>query len=748
MSKRIIALLLCAVMLIPCFAGCASKEDGDLGAYITMYLTDDIFDFDPANAYYNTDTLNVVSMLFDTLFKLDDDGKVKKSLAEEYVFAVDEETGELYMEITLKEAYWSNGIRLSADDVVFAWKRLLKSSNELKASTETDTEEETGTTNKKQLATSNTANTYNAAALLYDIKNARAVKEGDASVDDLGLTAEAIDVVRIVFEGDVDRDQFLLNLTSIATAPLYESYVTKNADWAKKPSTMVTSGPFKIGKIVYQSRLEDTNGNGVRDDEDKEIKAKDNFAIDKHGLFGNSVSYATKEINYFFLERNIYYDRDTERDAIDESVKPYRILVDCSKSDADILDDYKNGKLFYIGNIPLSLRGDEFVKANAKVTDALSTFVLYMNENAEIGGETLFANAKVRKALSLAIDREAIANEIVFAKAATGLVPTGVFEGNSYSTKTDFRTTGGELISATAKMDEAKALLNEAGITASKYEFTIKVAGYDDVHIAIVDKIVEAWTELGFTVNKEEVHPIVNNDYYKEVDAEPSDVCDDLLIESIQRQKFEVIAFDSNAYSADAYSVLANYALAFSGMPLDLSGKDGIAVQKPHATGYNSEAYNDLMEAIYYIPYFATLPTDDAELAKLATSDLFPGIFDSVEEYKAAYDAVKAVYDEHGITPTTDVAAWAGQKAKLLHIAEEMLVEDMPVIPVVFNQNAVLVSDDLSNVKSSFYIPAIFQTTKLKNYTDYAYVEVKGDKEETISIFAEFPTIAWDKIGK
>ena len=59
MSKRMIALLMCAAMLITCFAGCSVKkldEDPDPGAFITMYLTDDIFDFDPANAYNNTDT--------------------------------------------------------------------------------------------------------------------------------------------------------------------------------------------------------------------------------------------------------------------------------------------------------------------------------------------------------------------------------------------------------------------------------------------------------------------------------------------------------------------------------------------------------------------------------------------------------------------------------------------------------------------------------------------------------------------
>ena len=105
MSKRITALLLCAFMLIPCFAGCSSEEDTDLGAYITMYLTDQIFDFDPANAYYNEATRTIVGMMFETLFKLDEKGKVQKSLVDKYEFKQDKRTGEHFLELTLKEAH-------------------------------------------------------------------------------------------------------------------------------------------------------------------------------------------------------------------------------------------------------------------------------------------------------------------------------------------------------------------------------------------------------------------------------------------------------------------------------------------------------------------------------------------------------------------------------------------------------------------------------------------------------------------
>lgn len=693
MSKRIIALLLCAFMLIPCLAACSKKDEDDVGAYITMYLTDDIFDFDPANAYYNKDTRNVVSLMFDTLFVLNEKGKVKGSLVDEYVIKEDAERNEYTMELTLNQTCWSNGTQLSADDVVFSWKRLVKHTND-----------------------------FAAASLLYDVKNARAVKEGDVSIDDLGVEAVAIDTVKVTFEGPINYDQFLLNLTSLATAPLYENYVTKNADWAKKPSTMVTSGAYKLGKINYKA--------------DEKLTAKDDYAFDKDyykgdeekkGVIGTSDS-PIMDINFFYLERNVYYYRDTERDSIDKSVTNYRILVDCTKSDAELLDAYKKGELFYMGEIPMSLRKDAYVKENAKVSEALSTFTLFLNENALIddGGEgsKLFADAKVRQALSLVIDRDTIAKDLVYATAASGLVPTGVFNA-SKKAKEDFRKTGGDLIETSPNKSKAESLLDEANIDAKDYTFSVKVAAADDVNVYIAEQVVEAWKSLGFNVTLEKVEAIQNNDYYKEIDDVTKDVCDDLFIEAIQRNKYEVVAFDYNAYSADAWSVLSNFATPFSGMKLIMDDPTNYRLTT-NTTGYDSEAYNNLMEAIYYIPYFANLKETDSD---------FLGIYDTQAEFAEVYNTVKAIYAENGITPSTKASDWATQKAKLLHKAEEMLMEDMPVIPVVFNQNAVLISDDLSKVTSTYYTPAYFRKTNLKDYADYT------------PVFEEFPVVDWSKKG-
>lgn len=853
MTKRILALTLCIVMICSSFFGCAKKDNSDPGAYITMYLTDEIYDFDPASAYYNTDAVNVLSLMYETLFKLDDKGNVKKSLVDSYEIVENPETDEYYIEFTLKEAYWSVKDQLTAEHVVFAWKRLV-----------------------------DFRNNFDAASLLYDVKNARAIKEGDIPVDDLGVEAVESLVVKVSFEAPIDYDQFLLNLTSVATAPLLNRYVSSNPDWAKKSSTIATSGPFKLGRIYYTETG------------DKEY---DDNAIDKDGTL-KSDNYDVKKVSYFYLERNAYYYRDTKHDSLDKSVKPYRLLVDCTKSDADLLSDFQNGKLFYMGNIPLSLRtGDqaEYIQKKAFVTDALSTFVVELNQNALIddgeSGTYLFADAAVRQALSMAIDREAVAEAIVFAQAADAFVANGIFD---VGTDGEFRTSelASALISTTAKVDEAKALLAKNEIDPTRYTFSIKVAANDEVHVAMTEMICEAWNALGFNVTVQKTSAIVNNDYFDQTGSVPPDVCDDLFVESVQRGNFEAIALDVNAFTADAYSMLSGYAYAFSG-GFYADAANEVYEYDTHITGYNSIEYNILMEAIYYIPYFASVDTLSSDYmkshletmpyeasasatmrklavetsaakaalnekaailnpddptsvtttileetlkvisaqttvletaVKLAEKDILAAnvyetlmyniyavnaevyakaatvrqliataenavknakdatgdekaetLSQALESTQAAFaaaqnlvksseisvsaitsakdgaskqtlkEAIEEVYKKYDITPSTKTTDWNKQKSILLHAAEELLMKDLPVIPVVYNQNAILIHKDLSNVDATYYAPATFRKTKLKNYKNYTYYD--KDEKKDISIFKSFPEIKWDMIG-
>ena len=722
MLKRTLALLLCAVMLVPLFVSCSSRDENDMGPYITMYLTDEVYNFDPAAAYYNNGTASIVGLLFDTLFTVNEKGKVVPSLVDSYKIVEDAETGTYAMELTLNTTYWSNGSQLTAEDVIYAWKRLL-----------------------------NVNNSFEAASLLFDIKNARAVKQGDESIDNLGVEALKSTLLRITFEGPIDYDQFLLNLTSVATAPLSESYVEKDDDWAKKSSTMVTSGPFKIGKIKYRNvttpKLDD-NGNPVYDEEGNpvlvNVQAKDDYALDADKVPNpnyNRGLYNVKVLDYFYLERNSFYYKEA-RDAVDEHVAPYRILVNCSATDEEILEAYKAGQLFYVNEIPLSLRtGNTLDGLNVETRNSFSTFSCLFNENAVIAdgaeGTKLFANKEVRQALSLALDRSALASTAVYADAATGLVPYGMID-TTLKAKTEFRTTGGALLSTSAKLDEARQKLQSAGVDPTKYSFTIKVASYNDVNIALTKMIAATWEELGFHVAVEEVQTIQNNDILKALSdlsseemRRPSDVCDDLFAESIQRANYEVIAFDYGAYTLDAYSMLSNFAKLFSGMALDMEAEDYSPV--PNRCGYDSETYNDLIEAIFYLPYFNFLNRD--------SSESFLSIYETKEDFQNAYDRVKKVYDAYGIDPSKDVTA---QKSKLAHEAEKVLMEELPIVPLVFNKTASITSDQLKKVSYDYYGHMNFTETTLKDYMDYTYTNVRG---VSTSIFENFPEIAWDKKG-
>lgn len=658
MMKRFLALLLCFAMMLVTMLGlvaCNKEEDPDeeedLGAIINMYLTDVVYDLDPIHAFYNESSLKVVSLIFDTLFTLDSNGKVKKSLVDEYEIIEDENTNEYKMLITLKETLWSDGAtQLSANDVVYTIKRAL-----------------------------NCENSSEVACLLYDIKNARAAKHGDVSIDAVGVYAVDQLVVEFTFEGKIDYDAFIMNLCSPALAPLPESIVAKGEDWAKKPATMMCSGPFKVRKTDY-----------------------------------------TEGEEQLILERNEYYLRDKKKNKIDKYVTPYRIVVDYSMTDEQIKEAYDAGTLFYVGDIPMSLRNT--YKDVATITDAISTHTYFLqtsilevpmtyeeelesireSERAEeTGTETetetkkvtytateqnkikerneliakinninknavLFSDVNVRKALSLAIDRNAIAEAVVFAKAATALVPYGLFDEGS--AKKSFRAVGEKLLETSADVNAAKALLSN--YNTSEYTINITVAAYDEVHVLVAEMVKTAWEALGFNVALDLKGVIPNDDYYKYTDSTPTDICDDLYAETLRSGEFEVIALDYVATTSDAFSMLAPFAHEFAGQGMDMENRDYTV--PTHITGFNNEAYNELIEKAF-------------------------------------------------------AAETAGEKSEALHEAEKLLIEQMPVIPIIFNQNATLTSKMLSKVQSSFYCPALFKKTVLKDYEKYKPVETTAN---------------------
>lgn len=589
--KRVLALLLCFVTVALTFASCGGSvdlEDEDKGDIFHAYITDDIYAFDPGKDLTDASAVKILGLIYEGLFRLDENGKVVNALAEDVTILENAAKGEYKMQISIKETKWSNGRALTADDFVFAWKRLMECTYQ-----------------------------STAAALLYDVKNARAVKAGDASIDDLGVTALDTYLLEITFEGKIDYENFKKNLASLALVPLREESVANNDRyWSRRHATLVSNGPFVIKSL-------DRDENTMR------------------------------------LERNNYYYRDTEEDKLDRYVKPYRIMVTFLKEEdkpkgqrtyADDLDaiyaEYAAGNLQYMGDVPMANRAD--LKRKAHLTDANSTYSYMFNTENK-----LFGDARVRRALSMALDREAIAELLVYADAATGLIANTVY--NETSGKS-FRKVQGDVLNTAADVDGAKALLAEAGV--KKGSFTLSYR-QNDAEQAVAEYVKGVWESLGFTV---ELQPLTT---IRETTVENSEEIDyyiDSVQEAYETGEFDVLAVDVSMLGTDAFAALAAYATEFSGNGIDMTDPNYAFI--PHVTGFSDATYDEIIERAF------------------------------------AEKNIKA-------------------RATILAEAERYLMEQMPVMPLVFNKDYYLISGDLKGVDSSYLGYRIF--TKA-DYTKYKFV--------------------------
>lgn len=576
--KRIISLLLALVMLIGCvslFASCAPKNDG---AEISVYLGDEVYDFDPTAYYTDSNAEQVMSLLFEPLFHINAKGKLEYGAAKGY--KIDAENNQIV--ITLRETYWSNTKRVKAEDFVFTWRDYLLSPD----------------------------NPNPAAALLFDIENAREVKQGSVSSYELGVDASDVYEITITCREGADYNQLLRNLASVSTSPIYKDGITvyNEGYWSKAMNSLVTNGAFKIADIDASS---------------------------------------------FTVARNIGYHQKTTVTNPTKQVTPNKLVRFEGEGTAFAVSyaDLESKAVFYMGDASLEERKAN--KANAVYADDLSTYTYVFNTEKE-----LFANEKVRQALSMAIDREAIVEAITFGKAATGFLPDSVLD---ISTGKSFR--GDALISTSAKMTEAKALLADVNLSGVDKSFTLSVND-DHESLAIAALVETAWEELGFDVTVEKLGAVTNEatDFNTSttVEVNDSEVQTSVISAARGNRDFDVIAVDWQMYSQDAFVALAAFADGFSGCGVDFEtdrmfGSFG---------GWASSEYDDLIEAAYG-------------------------------------------------------AADKSVRSRALHDAEKLLVSSACIVPVVYNQTFAFVSADLSGVVFNGFGNVVFTKVSQKNYEDY-----------------------------
>ena len=694
--KKVIAILLVVMALagtLVIFNSCGSEPSE---ATIELYMPY-VVSLDPAVAYADDASAKLISLLYEGLTTLSADGKIQKGVASSWKKYTDRD-GNKVLEFKLKDTRWSDGTTLSSENFLDAWERIL-----------------------------NPEFNCQAASLLFPIKNAAAVKRGELTVSNLGISADKQDTLKITLEDWADYDTFLRNCASVALSPvrkdiinkIYDRKNQKENDWSALVAIIANNGPFFVKSVSFGNASEDTNR------------------------------------PYMIFERNLNYLRDVEDDGddIDEYVLPYRIHVNMTYGNDDfwpevekkvvssaakidaLVNTLKAGmteaEIKELGNdgiraiataqvreeVALQLSQDYLDTLLGKIKENKKNFndaynegeVLYNNalpldedvsgtvttKNSMITGSFLFnienpifANAKVRQALSMVLDREKIASMVKYAEAADTLVTAGVFETG---VKTSFKDNADYGISTTATATDvanAKALLAEAGVTGGSFTITVRAC---DVDMLIAMYAQDVWNELGFdvkvlvygydvvtyTVRKLTSVKDKNGNITKEWIDEPiyDTLLHDTFMDVYNKASFDVIFFDINMLTTDAFPVLAQFATLYSGRAYDFSDTSSFDKILPHVTGYVSDKYDELL--------------------------------------------IKAMTE-------TDKA----KRAALLHEAEELLLADLPITPVIYYQNAYLKSSDLTGIKTDYFGVTQYDKAVYENYVAPEHIDHE-DAEDT-----------------
>ena len=448
--KKVLAFLLALSMCLALVTGCTkidSEDPAQKGPEFDVYLGTKVMNLDPAISYTDENAVKILSLIFEGLTKLDENGKLKKALAKKMEVTEDPKTGKERLEITINDTYWSDGSSVQANDVIYAWKRILDPNFDSPA-----------------------------ASMLYCIKGAKDAKLGNISIDDIGLYSVKKDKFIVEFEEGTDIDEFIYNTSSPALVPLRENKVASYPDtWSRSATDLSTNGPFRVKKFS---------------DDPKE---------------------------HITLERSKYYylNQEVETEAIDKFVTPFRIHVRydvpmdknvvSSSAETDIITMYNNKELFYVTGLTAATApayGDA-----VQIEEEASAFMFYFNMNT-----SAFKESAIRKAFSMALDREYVASLV-----GLGTTPaTGVLNDKVYDTKkgTSFREEGGAILNSKGDLEGAKAVLKDADIYPEDYDdiyvlvrqnelndsYASAQLGFMSNEKAIAQYAASVWKQLGFNV--------------------------------------------------------------------------------------------------------------------------------------------------------------------------------------------------------------------------------------------------------
>lgn len=354
LSKLLAVLLVIVLLMTACGGNSSKKEDGNKEGNsgskqdITVIKNTDLLSMDSSLATDGT-SFEVLGAVQEGLYVLGENGTEVEALVDKAEISKD----GLNYKFTLKEAKWSNGEPITAKDFVYAWRRLVDPK---------------------------TASDYAFIADTAGILNAAEISAGKKKPEELGVRALDDKTLEVKLYKAVPFFKKILAFGSFL--PLNEKFVNeKGADYAKKPESMIYSGPFKMTEWVAGNRFKAVKNENYHDA--KAVKL-------------NSITWKVAK------------DYQTAALEFDTGASDFVMIS------GELIDKYK---------------GD------SRLQQALGGYLWYLVSGSKVKE---LDNSNLKLAIANAINREELANSVLKdgAKGAWGFVPKSLAASPSGS---DFR---------------------------------------------------------------------------------------------------------------------------------------------------------------------------------------------------------------------------------------------------------------------------------------------------------------------
>jgi len=165
--------------------------------------------------------MRIISNCFEGLVRIDAENKIHSGVAKSWEISDDKKIYTFH----LRDAKWSDGSPIKANDFIYAWKRALSPE---------------------------TASEY--AYQLYYIKNGEEYNRGKITDFELvGIKALDDNTIRVEL---IAPTPYFLGLTAFSTyMPLKEDTVSTNPDWALSPKNYIGNGPFKLVEWEHNNKM-------------------------------------------------------------------------------------------------------------------------------------------------------------------------------------------------------------------------------------------------------------------------------------------------------------------------------------------------------------------------------------------------------------------------------------------------------------------------------------------------------------